>query len=131
MMSDTRILIFDKSSHFITYNAGETIFLEGEAAEPMYVIQDGEVELILHENIIETIGPGEFFGEMAMITGEPHTGTARAKTNIRLVPVDKTRFLFMVQETPNFAVAVMKVLIERLARVNTELSEALRKINPA
>lgn len=125
MANDTRILIFQKAPNYVTYNAGDVIYEQGESSEPMYVIQDGEVEMILHPQLRETLGPGDILGEMSMITGEPHSHTAIAKTHVRVVPVDKARFLFMVQETPNFAVAVMEIMIERMRKLNDYLVKAL------
>jgi CRP-like cAMP-binding protein len=63
---------------------------------------------------VEQIGPGEIFGEMALIYGTPRAATAKAKTACQVAPITKKTFLFLVQETPFFAIAVMRALADRL-----------------
>jgi CRP-like cAMP-binding protein len=60
---------------------------------------------------------------MAMVDGQPRTASAVARTDCRLVPIDQKRFQFLIQETPYFAIEVMRLLVERLRRVN-QLIEA-------
>ncbi len=57
-------------------------------------------------------------GEMALIDHLPRSASARATTDAKLVPIDQRRFLFLVQETPFFAIHVMKVMADRLRRMN-------------
>ncbi|HEU5100134.1 MAG TPA: Crp/Fnr family transcriptional regulator [Roseiflexaceae bacterium] len=61
-------------------------------------------------------GPGGIVGEMALIDDRPRSATAVAATDCRLVPIDERRFTFLVQQTPMFALAVMRVMAERLRR---------------
>ena len=60
---------------------------------------------------------------MAMIDGAPRTATAVARSDCKLFPVDEKRFQFLVQQTPYFAIEVMRVLAGRLRRVD-QLIEA-------
>jgi len=85
----------------------------------MYIVTDGEVQILAGSTVMETAGPGSIFGEMALIDDEPRIASVVAKTDCRVVAVDRRRFLYMVQETPNFALAVMKVLADRLRRADT------------
>jgi len=98
--------------------AGKSVFQAGEPGETMYVIAEGEVEILDGSAILETAGPGSIVGELALIDDEPRSATVVAKTDCRLVPVDRRRFQYMVQETPFFGLAVMKVLADRLRRKN-------------
>ncbi len=84
----------------------------------MYVIMEGEVEILDGSDVLETAGPGSIVGELALIDDEPRSATVVAKSDSRVVPVDRRRFQYMVQETPNFALAVMKVLADRLRKKN-------------
>jgi CRP/FNR family transcriptional regulator, cyclic AMP receptor protein len=125
---DTKIYIFDRESRTINFKAGDTIFKAGDPATVLYVIQDGEVEIMIAPHHTDVLGPGEFFGEMSLMSHEPRSATAIAKTDVRLVPVDEKRFTFMVQETPNFALTVMRVMASRLRTENRALSEALTRL---
>jgi CRP/FNR family cyclic AMP-dependent transcriptional regulator len=96
--------------------AGQTIFLAGDAGDCMYAVLDGEVELRKGERVLETVGHGGVFGEMALIDGAPRSATAMARTDCRLVAIGQRRFLTLVQQTPFFALQLMQVLTERLRR---------------
>jgi CRP-like cAMP-binding protein len=58
------------------------------------------------------------FGEMALIDSNPRAATAVASTACKLVPVSQKRFLFMVQQTPHFSLQIMKVIAERLRKMD-------------
>jgi CRP/FNR family transcriptional regulator, cyclic AMP receptor protein len=98
------------------YAQGDVIFAAGDAAKCMYVVAEGEVDVVIGGQLMETLGPAGVFGEMALITHEPRSATARARTACRLVEIPEGRFMYLVQETPNFALEVMRVLTARLRR---------------
>ena len=101
--------------------AGETIFRAYDMGAEMYVVIDGEVELSIDGKAIETLGPGEPFGEMALIDQAPRTATAVAVTRCELAVIPEKRFLFMIAQTPHFALQIMKVMADRLRRMNARL----------
>lgn len=98
------------------FDAGELIFERGDPATCMYVVAEGEVEVAIGARELETIGPAGIFGELALITQEPRSATARARTACRVVEIPEARFTRLVQETPYFALEVMRVLTRRLRR---------------
>jgi CRP/FNR family transcriptional regulator, cyclic AMP receptor protein len=100
---------------------GETIFREYDMGSEMYVVLEGEVELTIGRNVVETLGPGEPFGEMALIDQSPRVATATAKAGCKLAVIPEKRFLFMVQTTPQFALQIMKVMADRLRKMNTRM----------
>jgi len=104
--------------------AGQTIFKEGDKGDVMFIITEGEVEIHEGSVLLENAGPGSIFGEMALIDDEPRSATVVAKTDCRVVPVDRRRFEFMVQETPFFALAVMKVLANRLRKASVRIASS-------
>jgi CRP-like cAMP-binding protein len=101
-----------------SFSPHDTIFLKGDPRTVMYVVQEGEVEIRLGDKVLEVVGPDSMFGEMAMVDGQPRTATAIARTDCKLVPIDQKRFQFLVQQTPYFALEVMRVLVERLRRTD-------------
>jgi CRP/FNR family cyclic AMP-dependent transcriptional regulator len=82
----------------------------------MYVVRSGEIEIERGGKVIETLSTGGIFGEMALIDGSPRAATARAKTASEVAPISEKAFLFLVHETPFFAVSVMRTLAGRLRR---------------
>jgi CRP/FNR family transcriptional regulator, cyclic AMP receptor protein len=98
------------------FEPGQVIFSEGDKGDKMYVIRSGEVEVEREGKIVETLSSGGIFGEMALIDGSPRAATARAKTACEVAPITEKTFLFLVHETPFFAIAVMRSLADRLRR---------------
>src|SRR5256885_10149633 len=68
--------LFRNSEFFIPFKAGDFIFKEGEAGDEMYVVLEGEVDVIVHEKVVETVGVDNFLGEMALIDAQPRSATA-------------------------------------------------------
>jgi CRP-like cAMP-binding protein len=110
--------LFDKASDTQEFRQGMKIFEEGDHGDEMFVILAGEVELSAGGHVLDTLGPGDIMGEMALINSKSRSATAVAKTDGRVVAVNRKRFLFMVEQTPFFALHVMKVLADRLRRMN-------------
>ena len=100
---------------------GETIFRTWDMGAEMYVVLEGEVELTIDGKVLETLGPGEPFGEMALIDQAPRVATAVAKTQCKLAVISEKRFLFMVQTTPHFALQIMKVMADRIRKMNERM----------
>ena len=120
-MESKRIGIFRNATDVRLFSAGQTIFKEGETADVMYVVQSGEVDVTRQGVPIETLGEGNIFGEMSLINEEPRAATTVAKTDVRLVPVDLKRFMFLVEETPYFAVQVMRIMATRIRKMLVRL----------
>jgi len=99
------------------YEAGEAIFQAYDMGSEMYIVVEGQVELTIDSKVLEVLGPGQPFGEMALIDQEPRVATATAKTRCRLIVIPEKRFLFMVQQAPEFALEMMKVMADRLRKM--------------
>ena len=84
----------------------------------MYVVKSGEVQVVDGNHVFETVSPGGIVGEMSLLRDEPRTATVRAVTEAEVVPIDQKRFLFLVQQTPFFAIRVMRVMSARLKAMN-------------
>ncbi|PYJ60808.1 MAG: cyclic nucleotide-binding protein [Verrucomicrobia bacterium] len=97
---------------------GDSLFREGDKGDKMYVLLEGEMEILLGDFVLETVGQGALIGEMALIDKSPRTASAVAKTSCRLAEIDRRRFHFLVQQTPHFATHVMKTLADRLRHMN-------------
>ena len=96
------------------FKAGTIIFHRGDAASEMFVIKSGQVRIQLGNRTLSELPADSIFGEMALIDNEPRSATAVAITDVELVPVSEQQFLFMVGQTPYFALKVMRVLAHRL-----------------
>ena len=106
--------IFRNSRDVREVAAGSVIFEEGSQGDEMFGVIEGQVELRLHDGHLFKIDPDDTFGEMAVIDSSPRSATAVATVDTKLAVIDKSRFLFLVHETPTFALQVMATLAERL-----------------
>jgi CRP/FNR family transcriptional regulator, cyclic AMP receptor protein len=114
----TTIEIFRTAENTLRFEAGAAIFSEGDTGDRLYVVREGTVALSSGGELLEEVGPGGVFGELALIDSSPRSGTATAVTACDLVALDERAFLFHVSQTPFFALNVMRVLAERLRRAS-------------
>jgi len=109
------------------YADHEVIVRQGEPGNCMYVVQEGEVEAIAEsdgrEMRLRTMGPNDFFGEMALFGTERRSCTIRALGNARVLTVDKKSFLAGIQEDPSLAFRVVKVMSQRIRDLTARLAE--------
>jgi len=110
--------LFRQDSDAVQLAPGEALFREGDKRDLAYVLLEGEVEIRLGNYVVETAQPGALIGEMALIDDSPRAAGAVAKTAAKLAKIDKRRFLFLIQQTPNFAIHVMKGLADRIRHMN-------------
>jgi CRP-like cAMP-binding protein len=108
------------------YQDGEIIIRQGEVGECMYVIQEGEVEIITeeegHEVHLAVREKGEFFGEMALVDREVRSATVRAEGQVRVLTVDKKNFLRRIHEDPTLALRLVETMSHRIRELSEEVS---------
>jgi CRP/FNR family cyclic AMP-dependent transcriptional regulator len=112
-------LLANAGSPPVSFAPGEEIFRQGEKGDKMYVVCSGEIDIELNGKVIETIGEGGTFGEMALIDGSPRAATARAKNACEVAPINDKTFVVLVGDMPFFALWVMRSLVYRLRRMDT------------
>ncbi|MDX1632939.1 MAG: cyclic nucleotide-binding domain-containing protein [Thermoanaerobaculia bacterium] len=107
-----------RSRLLVSHDAGETIFREGEPGAEMYIIEEGEVEIVKgigpNERRLALLEEGDFFGEMALLEDLDRSAAARAITDCRLLPIDASTFDQMLRDFPEIAVRMMRKLSQRL-----------------
>jgi len=114
--------LFRQETDALQLAAGDFLFQEGENAEKMYVLLEGEVDIFLGDFVLETAVPGSLIGEMALIDDTPRMANAVAKKACCLAQIDRRRFHVLVQQTPHFATHVMKILADRLRHMNAVMA---------
>lgn len=112
--------LFEKDVVPSPYTAGQIIFEEGQDRDFMYVIKKGEVDIVIRGHVVETVGEDGFFGELALIDRAPRSAAAIARTDCTLIKIDERQFLYLVQETPFFALIVMRTMAGRIRRRNAQ-----------
>ena len=116
-----RLSMFATEENTQVYEPGAAIFHAYDMGSEMYIVVEGQVELTIDSKVLEVLGAGQPFGEMALIDQEPRVATATAKTRCKLIVIPEKRCLFMVQQAPEFAVRMMKVMADRLRKMTARL----------
>jgi CRP-like cAMP-binding protein len=110
--------VFVRANETRTYSPGEVVFARGDESAQMFGVVSGAVELRRAGEPVVVIGPGATFGEMGIISKAPRSLTAVAAEESEIAMIDERTFLFMVQETPMFAIQVMQSLAERIRQLD-------------
>lgn len=102
----------------IHFAAGETIFQQGDAGDFLYIITRGEVAVIREEpeqgpKMIAKLGPGEYFGEMALLSNAPRTATVRTLTSVDAVMIERLDFTTLYTYLPDLQRNIDEVILKR------------------
>jgi hypothetical protein len=108
------------------YNKSDIIFEEGSFGNEMFIIRTGKIRIYTkkegREIVLRTCGKGEIFGEMALVDDKPRAASAIAEeNNTQLIAVDHSKFLYLVNQQPPFALTIMHILCERIRISEPEL----------
>jgi CRP-like cAMP-binding protein len=106
--------LFANAKTTIELAAGDVLFRENDPAIAMFGVISGEIELRKGGRVITTIGPNGVFGELALVDSAPRSLDAVATQDTVLAAIDRRLFLFLITETPTFALQVMSTMAERL-----------------
>lgn len=123
-MADTAVdfrILSGAGSPARDFKAGEVIFIQGDDARELFIVQSGEVEIRLGNRLLETVSQYGIFGEMALIDAARRSATAVAATDVKVVPIAEKQFLFLISNTPHFALNMMRTMARRLRNANTGL----------
>jgi CRP/FNR family cyclic AMP-dependent transcriptional regulator len=108
--------LFRQETNTVQLAPGEFLYREGDKADKMYVLLEGEIDIRVGD-YIKTVREGGLIGEVGFIEERPRAANAVAKSTCRLAQIDRQRFDFLVQQHPHFAMHVMKSLVDHLRYV--------------
>jgi len=111
------------------YRAGDTVFHEGDAGTALYLVQEGEVKIVLtsaegKEVVVALLGRGDVFGEFALLDGAPRSADAVTTVASDLLSIERTEFLRFLTEQPQVAVSLLAELSRRLRRTDRMVHDA-------
>lgn len=126
--------IFDKSiitalrerlghNSVVHFRAEDRILKEGSLGSTMYVVTEGEVAVAVGRRIVEKMGPGGVFGEMALVDGLPRAATAVARTECALLSMSRPQLVSLIESDPVIGMAMMRAVAERLRYMNALLAK--------
>lgn len=111
-----------------TLAAGQPLFLAGQGGGQMYVLMEGKADILLGDEMVESAGPGAIVGEMALVDQGLRSATVIARTDCRMLAIDVDRFNALIQQTPEFARHVMRVMADRIRVMNSRNAQLMEHI---
>ena len=97
---------------------GQVIFSTGDPGHQMFIVRTGTVEIRIGDTVIETVGQGGIFGELALVDSSPRSATAIAGDDCTLVMVEQRSFNDLLRRVPGLGLEIMKVMASRLRRTS-------------
>ncbi len=116
---------------YLEIPVGKAVFREGDAGQTMFIIESGVVDIhrvARGEEAVARLGPGDFFGEMAMLDDQPRFASAIVREPARLLRVERAGFADLLRQNVEIAVRIMRKLSTRHRRSEVRLAEALAEI---
>jgi CRP-like cAMP-binding protein len=113
--------LFRQETGLKEVSAGQFVFREGDPGDLMYVLMTGTAEISVNGKVVEYAQAGAIVGEMGMIDEGARSATVVAKSDCKLLSIDRKLFDFHVLHTPEFAQHVMRVIADRLRRTDARL----------
>ena len=104
----------------VRHGRGTTLFREGSAGALAYVVLEGRVAVTIQGKLVQKVGPGGIFGEMALIDQATRAATAVAETDCALVALNRNVFLALVKSNPEFGAALLGAVAERVRFVSSQ-----------
>ena len=97
-----------------TFKQGREVVAQGRTGAGFFLITEGEAVVTIGGEVIRTLGPGDYFGEMALLDGAPRSATVTAQTELSCLTISSWGFKAFVQENPQVAWDMLQRLAERL-----------------
>lgn len=117
-------------SRIVEAPAGTAVTQIGEPGDSFFIIIDGTVAVRTPVGTGSELHPGDFFGEMSLLDGEPRSATIIATTDVRLLVVDRFHFWRLLEETPDLVRRILTILSRRVRRLEQTVHAILRGPNP-
>ena len=117
-------------SRIVEAPAGTVITQIGDAGDSFFVIIDGMAAVRTPVGAGSQLHPGDFFGEMSLLDGEPRSATIAATTDLRLLVVDRSHFWRLLDETPELMRRILTILSRRVRRLEQTVHALLHSTNP-
>ena len=102
------------------FRTGENIITQGDPSARLYIIVDGTADVLVHGTKVEAIGPGDYFGEIAVIDGQPRAATVRATSPVSALSLANFNVKRLLRTMPNIGFKMLRKACERIRALESE-----------
>ncbi len=132
-LNEREMLRIMQVSEVVSYEPGEIVVQEGDRGDELFIVLSGEVRISRGETVLNDFGPGEHFGEMALIRAVPRSATVTASEPSELIVLHRSDFFEVLRKEAELAVKLLwqflGVLADRLDQTSRDLSTAREELN--
>ena len=131
-ISAQKLKLLAFTSERIVYEAGQTLFHQGDEGDAAFVIIEGQADILVNSPqgpvSVALVERSSIVGEVAVLCDVPRTATVTAITRLDTLRITKAQFLDLLTEFPELTIEIMKTLAVRLTKTSIELSEARSRL---
>ena len=134
-MPSNKLKLLAFASDRVSYPEGATLFSQGDDADAAYIVISGSADVLVSSDgqaapsKVAELGPNSFVGDMAILCDIPRTASVAANSPLDALRIRKEHMMDMVKESPELAMAVLKEIVQRLAKTTQDLSQAREEIS--
>jgi CRP-like cAMP-binding protein len=131
-LQERELLRVMQVAEVLKFSAGEEVMREGERGDELFIVIEGTLQIVRGEQVLSEVGPGEHFGEMALIRSSPRSATVRAIDDAELIAIRRADFFAILRKEYELAVKLLwqflGVLADRLDQTSRDLSTAKEEL---
>ena len=131
-LEERELLRIMQVAEVLEFEAGEEVMREGDRGDELFIVVEGSLQIVRGEQVLSEVGPGEHFGEMALIRSSPRSATVRAIEKSELISIRRTDFFAILRKEYELAVKLLwqflGVLADRLDQTSRDLSTAKEEL---
>lgn len=116
--TDAELREIDAMSDSVSVSAGRSLVRQGEVGREFVVIVEGNATVTRDDETIATLGPGDHFGELALLVDHPRNATVTAQTDLRIEVIDRRGFQTLLEDSPHLTRNLLLSLARRLSEVD-------------
>ncbi len=134
-MPANKLKLLAFASDRVSYPEGAMLFEQGDEADAAYIVISGSADVLVSSdgeakpNKVAELGPNSFVGDMAILCDIPRTAGIQANSQLDTLRIRKEHMMDMVKESPTLAMAVLRELVQRLAKTTQDLSQAREEVS--
>jgi CRP-like cAMP-binding protein len=121
-LSKKQLKAVAKSSEVVDYMAGHSIVREGDLGDSFFVVLHGQAKVSTGGKTINRLMPGDHFGEISLLDGDPRTATVTSETPMKMMMLERKDFIKAVANDPEMSLAMMRTLARMIRRVDRSLA---------